>query len=261
MITKQQLKLIKKKTPKNNMSKLKIKSLNKKSFAQQSQYYLIIGLIIIVSFLFIKPLFSAQAQEDAQTEASEESTILNIKKVIQDKQVELGQGEQRTGQLKQAYLAQVKRVSAETITVLNRNVNVVIPLTEDLEIMHNGEKIELDQIAVDDWIIVYSIIGADGVPTIKRLVLSDKDFTQTERQIVLGTITELYSTNLLFDSRTGANNLNYLLDVDTQYFDINGDEINQNDLYPQLQCLIVAKIKNNGQWRASSIKALVDLND
>ena len=107
---------------------------------------------------------------------------------------------------------------------------MVIPLTEDLEIMHNGEKIELDQIAVDDWIIVYSIIGADGVPTIKRLVLSDKDFTQTERQIVLGTITELYSTNLLFDSRTGANNLNYLLDVDTQYFDINGDEINKTIL-------------------------------
>ncbi len=243
------------------MSKLKIKSLNKKSFAQQSQYYLIIGLIIIIALLFIKPLFSAQAQEDEQTEASEESTILNIKKVIQDKQVELGQGEQQSEKLKQAYLAQVKRVSAETLTVLNNDVTIVIPLTEDLEILHNEEEIALDQIAVDDWIIVYSIIEADGVPTIKRLVLSDEDFTQTERQLVLGTITELYSTNLLFDSRTGENDLNYLLDVDTQYFDIDGDEIDKNDLYPQLQCLIVAKIKNNGQWRASSIKALVDLNE
>lgn len=241
------------------MSKLKIKSLNKKSFTQKSQYYLIIGLIIIVSFLFIRPMFSAQAQEDEQTEASGESTILNIKKVI-DKQVELGQDGQQTGNLKQAYLAQVKRVSAETLTVLNKDVSVVIPLTEEVEIVQNKEKIALDQIAVDDWIIVYSIIETDGVPTIKRLVLSDEDFTQTERQIVLGTITELYSSNMLFDSRTGENDLNFLLDVNTQYFDINGDEIDKNDLYADLQCLIVAKIKNNGQWRASSVKALVDLN-
>jgi hypothetical protein len=243
------------------MSKLKIKSLSRKSFAQKSQYYLIIALIIIVSFLFIKPMFSAQAQEDEQAEASEESTILNIKKVIQDKQVELGQGGQEKGNSKQAYLAQVKRVSAETLTVLNKEVSVVIPLTEELEIIQDEEEIELDQIAVDDWIIVYSIIETDGVPTIKRLVLTDEDFTQTERQIMLGTITELYSSNLLFDSRTGENNLNFLLDVDTQYFDINGDEIDKTDLYSQLQCLIVAKNKNNGQWRASSIKALVDLNE
>lgn len=243
------------------MSKLNIKSLNKKTFAQKNQYYLIIALLIIVSFLFIKPIFKAQAQEDEQTEASEESTILNIKKVIQDKQVELGQGGQERANSKQAYLAQVKRVSAETLTVLNKDVSVVIPLTEELEIIQDEKEIEIDQIAVDDWIIVYSIIEADGVPTIKRLVLSDEDFTQTERQIVLGTITELYSSNLLFDSRTGENNLNYLLDVDTQYLDINGDEINRNDLYVDLQCLIVAKSKNNGQWRASSIKALVDLDE
>jgi len=116
----------------------KIKNLNDKSFFGQTQWFLISTLIVIVSFLVLKPIFNAQAQEDEQTEASEESTILNIKKVI-DKQVELGQGGQETQEIKQAYLAQVKRVSAETLTVLNNNVNIVIPLTEGLEIIKEEE--------------------------------------------------------------------------------------------------------------------------
>jgi len=221
-------------------------------------WFLVISIMLLGSFLLIRPMFSAQAQEDEQTEASEESTILNIKKVIQDKQVELGQGFQETQEIKQAYLAQVKRVSAETLTVINNDVNIVISLTEELEIIKDDEKIDLDQIAVDDWVIVYSIME-ENTATVKRLVLTDKDFTQTERQIMLGTITELYSSNLLFDSRAGESNLNFLLDSETQYFDISGDEISVRNFYPELQCLIVAKSKNNGQWRVSSIKALVDL--
>ena len=223
-------------------------------------WFLVISTMLLGSFLLIRPMFSARAQEDEQTEASEESTILNIKKVIQDKQVELGQGVQETQEIRQAYLAQVKRVSAETLTVVDNDVNIVISLTEELEIVKDEEEIELDQIAVDDWVLVYSVIE-ENTATIKRLVLTDTDFTQTERQILLGTITELHSSNLLFDSRTGENNLNFLLDSETQYFDISGDEISVRNFYPELQCLIVAKSKNNGQWRVSSIKALVDLED
>ncbi len=215
---------------------------------------------MLMSFFLIKPILNAQAQEDEQTEASEESTILNIKKVIQDKQVELGQNNQQTQEVKQAYLAQVKRVSAETLTVLNDDVNIVIPLTDDLEIIKDEEEIKVEQIAVDDWLVVYSVVEK-STPTIKRLLLTDKDFTQEERKIMLGTITKLYSSNLLFDSRTGETNLNFLLDSDTQYFDISGDEISVRNLYSELQCLIVAKSKNNDQWRASSIKTLVDLDD
>jgi len=53
--------------------------------------------------------------------------------------------------------------------------------------------------------------------------------------------------------------LNFLLDKNTQYFDDNGDEISLRDLYSDLQCLIVATAKTDGQWLVSSIKALVDL--
>ena len=212
------------------------------------------------SFLLIEPFFNAQAQTTDEVEASEESTILNIKKVIQDKQAELGQNSQENNQRKQAYLAQVKRVSAETLTVLNDQLNIIIPVTDDLAIIKDEKTIDIDQIEVEDWVIVYSVVEKDTA-NVKRILVSDKDFTQVERKIMLGTIVEIYSSNLLFDARTGEENLSFLIDKNTQFFDLNGDEISINDFYPDLQCLIVAKSKTNGQWQLTSIKALVDLND
>ena len=228
--------------------------LNNKQFFKSQSFYLISGFFIMISLFFAIPMISAQTE----SEATEESTISNIKKVIQDKQAELGQNDQQSTQLKQAYLAQVKRVSAETLTVLNNQTSIVVPLTEGLEILKEDELIEVDEIAVDDWIIVYSVVEKD-VCVPKRISLTEKDFTQEDRKIMIGTITELYSNNLLFDSRTGESDLNFLLDKNTQYFDDNGDEISLRDLYSDLQCLIVATAKTDGQWLVSSIKALVDL--
>jgi hypothetical protein len=230
--------------------------LNKTKFLKSQSFYLVIVAMILVSLFIAMPMISAQTE----SEATEESTISNIKKVIQDKQAELGQNNQQSTQLKQAYLAQVKRVSAETLTVLNNQTSVVIPLTEDLEIVKKEKQIKIEEVAVDDWVIVYSVFKEDlCLP--KRILLTEKDFTQEDRKIMVGTITELYSSNLLFDSRTGESDFNFLLDKNTQYFDVSGDEISLRDLYSELQCLIVATAKTDGQWRASSIKALVDLSD
>lgn len=242
------------------MSKIKFIKSQQPPFLKTSLISLLISLILLSSFLLIKPFFNAQAQTTDDAEASEESTILNIKKVIQDKQAELGQNSQENNQRKQAYLAQVKRVSAETLTVLNDQLNIIIPVTDDLAIIKDEKTIDIDQIEVEDWVIVYSVVEKDTA-NVKRILVSDKDFTQVERKIMLGTIVEIYSSNLLFDARTGEENLSFLIDKNTQFFDLNGDEISINDFYPDLQCLIVAKSKTNGQWQLTSIKALVDLND
>lgn len=242
------------------MSKNKFIKSRPSPFLKTSLISLLISLILLSCFLLIRPFFNAQAQTTDDMEASEESTILNIKKVIQDKQVELGQNAQQNNQRKQAYLAQVKRVSAETLTVLNNQLNIVIPVTDDLAIIKDEKMIDIDQIEVEDWVIIYSIVEEETV-NVKRIMVSDKDFTQVERKIMLGTIVEIYSSNLLFDARTGEENLSFLIDKNTQYFDINGDEVSFNDFYPDLQCLIVAKSKANEQWQLTSIKALVDLND
>ena len=235
----------------------KLINLNQDKSRKTSFLILGIGLVILSSVLISEPMISAQTESEEIIEATDESTILNIKKVIQDKQVELGNSDQQTVQLKQAYLAQVNRVSAETLTITNNQVNSIIPLTDDLEIMKDEELLEIDEIAVDDWVIVYSILE-EGVPTVKRVLVTDKNFSQNERKIVLGTITELNANNLLFDSRTGENDLIFLLDKETQYFDVNGNEIGLNKFYVELQCLIVAVINSNDQWRVSSIKTLVD---
>jgi hypothetical protein len=214
--------------------------------------YLITGFMLISSFFAI-PMINAQSE----SEATEESTISNIKKVL-DKQVELGQNDQQLAQLKQAYLAQVKRVSAETLTVLNNQNSIVIPVTEDLEIIKKEKIIKISEIAVDDWIIVYSVFEENAYSP-KRIVLTNDDFTQKDRKIMIGSITELSSSSLLFDSRTGESDFNFLLNKNTQYFDVSDNEVGLKDFYADLQCLIIATAQTNDKWLANSVKALVDL--
>lgn len=244
--------------------KIKMKNKQVKIFEQKKFYksplcLLIIALLALINLLIIRPIYSAQAQAENEKEASEESTISNIKKVIQDKKVELEQNNQQTNHQKQAYLAQVKRVSAETLTVLHDQLSIVIPVAENFEIIKEDKSISLDQIEVDDWVLVYSILQ-ENTAKVVRIVVTNKDFTKIERKIVLGAIVEIYPSNLLFDSRTGENNLTFLLNMDTQYLDANGEEMTVKDFYPELQCLIVAKQKADGQWQATSIKALAEID-
>lgn len=241
------------------MKKKRVKIFEQKKFYKSSLCLFVIALFAFVSLLIIRPIYSAQAQTENEKEASEESTILNIKKVIQDKKVELEQNNQQTNHQKQAYLAQVKRVSAETLTVLHDQLSIVIPVAENFEIIKEDKSISLDQIEVDDWVLVYSLLQENNAKVV-RVVVTNKDFTKIERKIVLGAIVEIYPSNLLFDSRTGENNLTFLLNKDTQYLDADGEEITVKDFYPELQCLIIAKQKADGQWQTTSIKALAEID-
>ncbi len=241
------------------MKKQAIKIFEQKKFHKLPLYLSLIALFVLINLLIVKPSHRTQAQTENDKEASEESTISNLKKVFQDKTVELEQNNQQTNHQKQAYLAQVKRVSAETLTVLNDQLSIVIPVAENFEIIKEDKTISLDQIEVDDWVLVYSILQ-ENTAKVVRIVVTNKDFTKIERKIMLGAIVEIYPSNLLFDSRTGETNLTFLLDKDTQYLAADGEEITVKDFYPELQCLIIAKQKADGQWQTTSIKALAEID-
>lgn len=221
--------------------------LNKKTIA-----FLLLSLMLSLG-VWTGPV-QAQTELENNQEASEESTISNIKKVIQDKQLELGQnGQQRAS--KQAYLAQVKRVSAETLTVKNNKGSKIIPLSNDLEITKAKQVVSVDKIVVDDWVIVYGVMENDTFVA-KKVAITGKDFTQDNRKVVLGAITELYPNNLTINPRASEEKISFALDKNTKYFDLTGESARINDFYEDLQCLVVAKADRNGKMIISSLKAL-----
>lgn len=198
---------------------------------------------------------SSASADTEKTTTDDNSTINNIKKVIQEKQVELGSG---TAKLRssRAYLAKVVRVSEETLTVTNHTGNKIIPLEKGVTaIEKDGEEVGIEQLAVDDWVGVRGELVDDNL-RINKISVYDKDFTPRSKIIAIGTISSLGRSDLKFSPRSGAEELNFSLNSKTVFQDMSGETVKSSDFYEELQALVVAFADANGNYMISTIRAL-----
>ena len=214
-------------------------------------------LIACSLFLLSTSLVFAVNSSDSATqkkEDAENSTIDNIKKVIQEKKTELGTvgANLRT---QRAYLARVIRVSEETLTVNNYSGNKIVPLGEDVVIQKKGKDIKIDEIIIDNWVGVYSDF-IDNNLKIKKIIVYEKDFTPKNKIITIGSIADIGQSDLEIAPRAKGDNLHFSFAKDTSFQDYKGETVKLTDFYKDLQCLIVAFADKNGNYVVSTIKAL-----
>ena len=254
------LKIQRKLKPKNKMKK-KIRIKTSKNEIRIEQWFL--ALILTASFLFrtpsiIKALSLSQNTQDQTEEASdassvseeeEETTIDNIKKVIQEKKDELGDISKNVRN-KQAYLAKVTRVSAETIAVESCTGSKIVPIEDNVELNEDLEDIE-----IDDWVGVYGELEEDNFVT-KKIEVYSQDFTPKNKKVMLASISEIHGDNLTVTGRSQDSKVTFALNNNTEYQDYQGEEASSDDLYKDLQCLIIAFEDKNGNYVISTLKAL-----
>lgn len=208
--------------------------------------------------LFILPgsVLAATSSDSATTtnEATDTSTIDNIKKVIQEKKTELSTVGANL-RLKRAFLAKVTRVSEETLTVNNYAGNKIIPLEKEVAIQKDGKDVAIDEIAVDSWIGIQGDMVDDNFK-VKKVTVYKNDFTPKDKVIAIGSISTLGRNDLKFQPRSGENEFNFSLNKNTVYQDMDGEEVLWSDFYEDLQCIVVAFADKNGNYVISTIRAL-----
>jgi hypothetical protein len=182
------------------------------------------------------------------------STINNIKKVIQEKKTELGSASANL-RSERAYLAKVLRVSEETLTVSNYSGNKIIPLEEGVQIKKGLKDVTVEEIAVDDYVGVYGEMVNDNLK-IKRITVYEKDFSPKDKLITIGSISSLGKTDLKIKPRSGDQELNVSFSKTTSFQDYQGEDAKLTDFYEDLQCIIVAFADKNGNYVVSTIRAL-----
>lgn len=215
--------------------------------------------LLITSGLFLlsTSLVFANTSSDSAQQQQENSTLDNIKKVIQEKKTELGTvgANLRT---QRAYLAKVIRVSEETLTVSNYAGNKIVPLGEEVIIQKKGKEIKVDEIVIDNWVGVYGEM-VDNNLKIKKVIVYEKDFTPRNKIITIGSIADIGKSDLEIVPRTKGENLHFSFAKTTSFQDYRGEEVDLSDFYKDLQCLIVAFADQNGNYVVSTIKALSSL--
>ncbi len=210
-------------------------------------------LLLLPTRLVFAQSATNDASESGQVE-EQNSTINNIKKVIQEKKTELGSASTNLRSEK-AYLAKVLRVSEETLTVSNYSGNKIIPLEESVQIKKSNKDATVEEIAVDDFVGVYGEIINDNLK-IKRITVYEKNFSPKDKLITIGSISSLGKNDLQIKPRSGEQELNFSFDKNTNFQDYQGEDAKLSDFYEDLQCIIVAFADKNGNYVVSTIRAL-----
>lgn len=218
----------------------------------------------LISMCFL--VFSARSvlalnntdSEKSASDSSDQTVIDNVKKVIQEKKAEIKELGNNTD-ARQAYLAKIIRVSEETISVDSNGDSKIIPLSDKMKIYNFKDKKEIpvSKLAVDDWVAIY---GKTETTTFnpEQVILYEQDFTPKEHQILLGSLAEIYPQSLAVNSRSNGEKVSFILDKNTVYQDSLGKEVDVDEFYKDLQCLIIASKNNRGDFLVSTIRALVE---
>lgn len=231
---------------------------HKKSFTTFS----IFSFMVLVWALFTLPtmVFAQVAETDASnssgsSNSASDSTIDNIKKVIQDKKAELGTGGANLLRGKRAYLAKVLRVSEETLTVSNYSGNKIIPLEESVIIQEAGKDAKISDIAVGNWVGIYGEMISDNLK-IKKVEIYEHNFDSKDKIITLGSISMIGKNDLKITPRSGEKELALSFSKKSNFQDYQGKDAKLSDFYEDLQCLVVAFADKNGNYVVSTIRAL-----
>lgn len=209
-----------------------------------------------------RPTTTAQATLNPSPTASS-STTQNLKarieKIVEEKRDQVKGVLSELSESKRAFIAEVQRVSAESITVKNPKGTFILPLDNQLTLTKANKVISVDDVAVGDWALV---IGNSQNSEFKaeNIIISPTSLRPQPKLITLGSISSINRarTQLTLAPRSGEGEVTLDLMRNTTYQDLNGAPIKKEDLTEDMQCLVVATIDGDKR-QATTIRVLTEI--
>jgi hypothetical protein len=148
---------------------------------------------------------------------------------------------------KRGFIAQVQRVSENTVTVKSSKDTEIITVAADTQILKKGKVIPVTDIAVDNWVLALGTVEDDTF-SLKKLLVSDTSLRPATRLVHIGTIQNITAQKIDFQPRgDAAEVLTIKLTKTTQYQDLNGNDITLKDITSDTQALVVGSEDETGK--------------
>lgn len=231
------------------------------------------ALILAISLLFggnIKTVRAEETTESADEDTAEASnsasTTENLKnrieKIVDEKREQIKGVLSEIDQNKRGILGNVTRVSEESVTIKTTKSTEIIAIDDSVELLKAGKSVDLDEIAVNDWLVVMGSID-DGTFTPKRILVSSKSLRPPTPVVALGTIETIERSSLTISPRNGNSSFDITTSSKTTYQDINGEEIDREDIAEETQALVIGFEDEDNEKEARTIRILtvVDSGD
>lgn len=199
---------------------------------------------------------AADEDTDAATSsATTEKLRERIEKIVDEKRDQIRGVIDEFAEQRRGTIGQVTRLSEESITITTKKTTEIIPVDDTVTLLKDGSEIEIDEVAVDDWLVVMGVIIDDAFQPVRILVSSDS--LRPDTPIVeLGTITTIERGEFTISPRDQSDEFTIEITSSTEYQDIEGTEIELTDITEEMQALIVGFENEDNERTATLIRIL-----
>lgn len=215
--------------PKSLKETLSLSKENKQSFYRSLVFSL--GLILFAS-LSITTVFALNAapapESSAAAETDTNESIKNrLQQVVQERKNQI-QGVTSEGQMKRGFVAHIKRVSEESITVETRQGPLIIPLNDNLVILDGNSEADSEDLEIDMEVTVMGLQNGENFEA-KRMLIHEDPLVSEERFIEIGTLTAIDRQSVTIQTRQGEEKI-YALNRTIAYEDNAGQTLRVNQI-------------------------------
>ncbi|MBD3279587.1 MAG: hypothetical protein GF390_02645 [Candidatus Pacebacteria bacterium] len=186
-----------------------------------------------------------------------------IEKVVEEKKDQIKGTIDDLSQKSYGFIAQVQRLTEETITVENQDGTQILAIDDQVTLVKDGQEIELTKVAVDDWLIIMGY-QEDAEFNPKRIVVSSESLRPSPHLVMFGTIKSLSRSKLDLEPRQKQNEtevLSLTLSQNIEFQDLQG-ETSQTSLFTEgLQVLVVGYQNEDGEQIITTIRSLAPLTE
>jgi len=207
-----------------------------------------------VSFAQTESSPSADNGEASPSAQTTQTLKDRIEKIVQEKSEQIKGTMDELSKQKKGFIAEVERVSEETITLKNNKGTTIIPIDEQVTLVKKQKQIELDQIAIGDWAIVMGYMEDDTLSA-RRIVFSAESLMPKSPIVDLGSIKAITAKKLDFKPRIKEETVTLTINSKTNFEDYEGNEAKLSDFSEDIQCLIVGFEDDKGKV-VTTIRAL-----
>lgn len=238
------------------------KQVNQEKLMNNKLTFFIITLLI--SFHLSVANANAQENSEESTNSAQEQTTKNLKsrieKVVQEKREQIKGVIEKIYQKERGFVAQVQRISENSLTIKNsKGIQILSIDPEKVTILKNNKKIELSEIAIENWVVVMGVEEQDNF-TVFRILVSEDSLYPKDYLVMLGSVTSIEKSSLQINPRNATEPISFNLGKNTKYQDLNGEEIQINQLEEESQVLIVG-YKTENELTAVTIRSLAISTD
>lgn len=219
--------------------------------------FLIIFLILAATFSRVSKMCWAQAPEEVQEqEAPTSSEATEAIRGRINRAVESTHAGSSNDKTRRGFVGRLERVSEDALTFETIKGTQIIPLEDDTRLIKNNQPVEISDVEIEDSAIILGHQNNNGFEP-ALIIFSDKDLFPRPKFVIIGSLLEIDANQLRLISRREEKEYSITTNVQTNYENIEGDNLGRTSLFKDMQVIAAGYIESDDNDSGARIANLV----